>query len=143
MNHSVSIQLASLCYNLTIKLKVLSITTFSLYLQSCLVVFFHDGGSHDRAAEFIQEMKQKHVSIESPLKLGCYHFRFTLCMTCLEMISFLDWDSKISHGLIFLTLHAILAPNVYFCWTVVAELEYNTVNIHLVGTVFLRIKPVN
>ena len=38
------------------------ITISSLCLQSCLVVFFHDGGSHDRASEFIQEMKQKHVS---------------------------------------------------------------------------------
>ena len=30
--------------------------------QSCLVVFFYDGGSHSRAESFIQEMKTNHVS---------------------------------------------------------------------------------
>ena len=35
---------------------------YLLYLQSCLVVFFNDGLSQERATRFIEEMKKNHVS---------------------------------------------------------------------------------
>ena len=33
------------------------------YLQSCLLVFFNDGSSQERAISFIEAMRSMHVSI--------------------------------------------------------------------------------